>query len=298
MADEYSAAEEIADTSVKRPHVVVLGAGASLAATPNGDRNGRQLPLMANLVDVVELRETLKKHKLDQFTDQNFEDLYSKIHSDPNNASALSEIEAIIESYFSSLALPNTPTIYDYLVLSLRPKDVIATFNWDPFLFAACQRNHQVAPMPRLIFLHGSVSIGFCEAHRLKGPRHSVCPKCETPLQASKLLYPVAQKDYADDPFLKAEWEVLRARLRDAFAIAIFGYSAPKSDHEALDLMKEAWGDTSSRELEQTEIIDITKDELTTSWSPFIHTHHYDVHREFADSWLRHHPRRSCEALW
>ena len=39
--------------------------------------------------------------------------------------------------YFSSLALPEHPSIYDYLVLGLRPKDVIATFNWDPFLMLA-----------------------------------------------------------------------------------------------------------------------------------------------------------------
>ena len=26
------------------PHVVILGAGASLAALPNGDKNGHQLP--------------------------------------------------------------------------------------------------------------------------------------------------------------------------------------------------------------------------------------------------------------
>jgi hypothetical protein len=39
-----------------RPHVVILGAGASLAAFPNGDRNGRRLPLMKDFVDVVALR--------------------------------------------------------------------------------------------------------------------------------------------------------------------------------------------------------------------------------------------------
>ncbi len=36
-----------------RLHVVLLGAGASLAAFPNGDRLGRTLPLMKNLVEVL-----------------------------------------------------------------------------------------------------------------------------------------------------------------------------------------------------------------------------------------------------
>ena len=32
------------------PHVVILGAGASLAAFPDGDKNGRKLPLMNDIV--------------------------------------------------------------------------------------------------------------------------------------------------------------------------------------------------------------------------------------------------------
>jgi len=40
-------AEEVADASVGTPHVVLLGAGASRAACPAGDGDGRRLPLMA-----------------------------------------------------------------------------------------------------------------------------------------------------------------------------------------------------------------------------------------------------------
>jgi hypothetical protein len=38
--------------------------------------------------------------------------------------------------------------------------------------------------------------------------------------------------------------------------VTIFGYGAPKSDTEAVDLMKAAWGKVSDRNLEQVEIID------------------------------------------
>jgi hypothetical protein len=46
--------------------------------------------------------------------------------------------------------------------LSLREKDVIATFNWDPLLFAACARNHTRTKLPYIIYLHGNVAIGYC----------------------------------------------------------------------------------------------------------------------------------------
>jgi hypothetical protein len=63
--------------------------------------------------------------------------------------------------------------------------------------------------------------------------------------------------------------------------------------------MKNAWGDTGKREFEQTEIIDIRDEyDLTTTWDPFIHTHHYDIHNAFSQSWIAQHPRRTCEALW
>jgi hypothetical protein len=44
-----SVAEEIADTSAGRPHVLLLGAGASRAALPNGDRNGVPVPLLRDV---------------------------------------------------------------------------------------------------------------------------------------------------------------------------------------------------------------------------------------------------------
>lgn len=33
----YNREDEISDVSVKRPHLVILGAGASVAALPDGD---------------------------------------------------------------------------------------------------------------------------------------------------------------------------------------------------------------------------------------------------------------------
>ena len=53
--------------------------------------------------------------------------------------------------------------------------------------------------------------------------------------------------------------------------------------------------------MEQTEIIHrpgADTDALVERWQPFIHTHHYELHDTFYDSWLGQHPRRTQEAHW
>ena len=44
------------------PHIVLLGAGASRAAFPSGDANGRKLPLMADFVESLGLLGVLERH--------------------------------------------------------------------------------------------------------------------------------------------------------------------------------------------------------------------------------------------
>jgi hypothetical protein len=294
---EYSVAEEIADVSIGAPHVVVLGAGASLAAFPNGDKNSKRLPIMANFVDVVGLQDVLAKHGVAYSTGQNFEEIYSSLHR--TNKMAATELNKRIEDYFSGLELPDEPTLYDHLVLSLREKDFVATFNWDPFLYQACLRNHKVAKMPKVAYLHGSVAVGFCEKDRRKGMRGTACSVCGELFTPTPLLYPIQEKDYNAGTFARAEWEGLKRHMNHAMILTIFGYGAPRSDVEAIKLMKGAWGDINKRSMEETEIIDIrSEDELHQNWAEFIHTHHYEVHGSFYDSWIAKHPRRSCEAAW
>jgi hypothetical protein len=63
--------------------------------------------------------------------------------------------------------------------------------------------------------------------------------------------------------------------------------------------MKDAWGDKCDRDLAQFEIIDIRRgEEVTESWSEFIHTHHYDYTTNFFDSSLARNPRRTDEAFF
>ena len=73
---EVSVEEEIKQIEVGKPHVVILGAGASYAAFPKGDKNGRKLPLMNNFVETLGIDDLISRTDL-SFDSYNFEDIYS-----------------------------------------------------------------------------------------------------------------------------------------------------------------------------------------------------------------------------
>lgn len=293
-----SVPELIEDTSMGKPHVVILGAGASIAALPNGDKNGLLLPQMSNFIDLLGLANDLEKNGI-HYKNKNFEEIYSDLESDIQNTKILSTINDKIWNYFSKLKLPLYPTIYDYLVLSLRKKDLIATFNWDPLLYQACWRHNKKVNLPTVVYLHGNVSVGYCLADMKMGLIGTNCSVCNKPFVPSKILYPIKKKDYNLDLFINGEWKTLESYLNSAYALTIFGYSAPSSDVEAVELMRTAWRNSSINDLAQVEIIDI-KDEaaLRSTWDSFIFEGHYDCHESFFQSMLYLFPRRSCEALW
>lgn len=56
---EVSAEEDINQIIVGKLHVVILGAGASYAAFPGGDKHGRKLPLMNNLIETLGLQDLI-----------------------------------------------------------------------------------------------------------------------------------------------------------------------------------------------------------------------------------------------
>ncbi len=290
----YANIEElIRDTRMGRPHVVILGAGASLAAFPEGDRNGKELPIMANFVETVGLNSILEEQGI-SYTHRNFEEIYSDL-----NEYVSEIIENKVWEYFSQLELTPYPTLYDHLVLSLREKDLIATFNWDPFLYRACWRNHDKAKLPHVVYLHGNVAVGYCLKDNTVGWIESKCNKCGKNFMPSKLLYPIKRKEYTQDPFIKVEWETLKRALGHAYILTIFGYGAPQSDVEAIELMKDAWGGKYKRNLEQIEIINTENEkELRDTWNDFIYPGHYDITNDFYESSIGLFPRRTCEAQW
>lgn len=282
-----------------RPHLVILGAGASCAALPNGDKNGNKLPVMNGFMDTIGISHLIKNIPLETKSN-NFEDIYSELYTKPEFKEILDLLESTVYNYFSGLELPDYPTIYDYLVLSLREKDAIATFNWDPLLLQAYQRASRITKkLPKLIFLHGNVMVGICKEHKRAGLIFACCPVCGRKFDKVKLLYPIKEKNYEEDLFIKDQWNAVKYFLKNAFAVTIFGYGAPKSDASAISLFKEAWGNVEERILEEIEIIDIKDDEeLRETWSDFIHTHHYKTYNSFFDSMLAKVPRRTIEYLY
>ena len=286
----------------KRPHVVILGAGASCAAIPNGDKNGKKISAMDGFIEKIGLSELLSKIVLST-TSKNLEDIYMELDERSNLEQDCAEVKAELEqkifSYMTEYEIPYSPTIYDYLILSLTEKDLIATFNWDPLLVQAyCRVMQYTDNLPFIVYLHGNVAVGYCEKDNTMGKIGMRC-KCGNLLLPIKLLYPIKRKNYNENIAIAKSWKELQNNLHRAYMVTIFGYSAPQSDIEAIAMLKSAWGTAEKRNLEEIEIIDIREeDEVVESWKDFIHTHHYSYHTDFFDSTLGKFPRRSCEATF
>lgn len=247
--------DEVADVSAARPHVVLLGAGASKAALPEGDRRGRHPPLMQEMGQIIDLMG-LFPNELQELARDDFESAYSQLAvADPESAK---EVGVRIGDYFADLELPDEPTLYDVLTLSLRRKDAIFTFNWDPFLLQSRIRLAKLGrttSFPQLFFLHGNILAGYCPTHQSSGLRGRRCKHCDEPFQPSPLLFPVETKNYQDGGLVEREWHAAREFLGACFMLTVFGYSAPRTDVEAIALLQEGWGVASTRTMEQMEII-------------------------------------------
>lgn len=302
MSSKWKVADEIEDASRGEAHFVLLGAGASKAAMPDGDKFGRDSSLLRSLGADLGLYKKFPK-QLQDLARSDFELAYSKLTKLKGQERLVQDLNMEVIDYYSKLKIPDEPNLYDILVLSLRGKDVIATFNWDPFLLQAYLRCSLLLPgveFPKLYFLHGNVEVGVCYEHKTSGYIWNGCSRCGK-YENSQLLYPVGDKDYTSDKYVASAWSDVRNSIKRAKFFTVFGYSAPESDQGAVDLLKNAWGDVNDRSFEQFEIIgrpgsDV--EELRSRWNNFIHTHHFEVHSSFFDSWIVRHPRRSIEAFW
>ncbi len=282
-------------------HVVILGAGASIASTIHRpEKSGKRLPSMDNFIDVVGMQDIVAEVPKELFA-SNFEKLFANLHN--SGSPLIKKVEARVHSYFSDMTLPDQPTLYDYLILSLRSKDLIATFNWDPFLVYAHWRWQEFTRnLPSLAFLHGCVAIGYSEEDKLSGPAGMYARRDGGYFEPTKLLYPIEKKNYTDDEFISGEWERVKAWLSKesgSVRATIFGYGAPVSDVEAVSLLSDAWGSKDERNMEQFEVIDITPENvLRKRWGRFIHTHHYDITNNYFGCSLAVNPRRTCESYF
>lgn len=254
---------------------------------------------MNDFVDVVGLKPLLQSMGINP--EGNFEELFSDLW-EKGETEKVARIQNLIEEYLDGLELPDRPTIYDHLVLSLRKDDLIATFNWDPLLMQAYARNHRAGvSMPVLAFLHGNIRVGYCAKDNVMGWPPAQCRHCGEQFTKPPLLYPIKKKNYSADLFIANEWKRLKRGFANAFMVTIFGYSGPNTDQEAIEAMQQAWGDKNKREMEQVALLiapSQSEKPVRKNWDRFILTGHYEVQKDFYDSWLAKHPRRTGEAWW
>ena len=288
----------IAEIMRSRPHLFILGAGATKATIPYGDKYGRQSPVMENFMHEIGIDGLLDGVKLETKSN-NIEAIYSELASKSEYTDLVRQIEDGIVDHYRQMQIPEAPTLYDYLILSLRSKDCIATFNWDPLLIQAYNRVNKITDdLPQMLFLHSCVEVGVCEGCKRYEPyRNRFCSECGKPLVSPRLLYPVKNKDYSQNIYIQDAWNRLQYYLEYACIVTIWGYSAPKSDKEAKQMMLKAFS-SEYRPLDQIEVIDIADEEvLHKTWLPFAKNtnYHLNIHRSLMDSLIGEFPRRSIE---
>lgn len=192
-------------------HVAIIGAGASIAACPY-DKNGKTLPVLSNIHNVLGLTQILEGYDFPIKLMENFEELYSKIYEDPACQDLRVFLEEKISTYFAELEIPDSITVYDYLILSLTSQDTIISFNWDPLLLQAYRRNSIVGNLPQLAFVHGNAGLGVCYQCKQKGYVGDICIHCHKKLERCPLLYPIGQKNYSASSIIKMNGLLLKMR--------------------------------------------------------------------------------------
>ena len=111
-----------------KPHLIILGAGASIASYYDWGASGPVLPSMNSLAKDLGLSKKIEKYGLNP--EKNFEDLYSEICESGEYDELVLLMKSRIVSYFSKLRLPDTVTVYDKLILSLRKKIGLRHLSW------------------------------------------------------------------------------------------------------------------------------------------------------------------------
>ncbi len=292
------------------PHIVIIGAGASIAALPDGDYYGHKTSCMNDVIADLGLDKILGGIQL-KTKSSNIEDIYSEMSERDDCANIREQVEKAIYDYYSKIRIPDKLTIYDLLVLSLRNKDVIVSFNWDSLILQAYMRwRKKIDDLPQILFLHGNVGLSVCDTCKAPFPTGqfsledpNTCPLCHGTLRPLKLLFPIKHKDYNKDPFIKAQWDYFQSILDKGAITTVFGYKAPDSDVEAMEMIRSAFNKLGeySRQFDDIEIIErpsFRHEELMEAWWQLAdYTKHTPkIVHSFFESTLATYPRRTIEA--
>lgn len=297
--------DEIEPLYIKRPHLVIIGAGATKDTILYGDKNKKVSPVMKGFLKELNLEYILDGIDVRTKSD-NLEDIYSELFDRGEECKTVREnLENAIWEYYNNLELPDEPTKYDMLVLSLTKKDCIASFNWDPLLLQAYNRvSAYTKNLPEMLFLHGNVWAGYCEKCKQYGPTKINCPKCGKPFTKSPLLYPVSHKDYASNIFIKDQWNVFKDYMSRTAILTIYGYGAPESDNDAIEILKTAFTHYPVlHNFDSMEIIDKPGSDhsyIYDTWKNFINVvkGYVSIYDSIYESTIAKYPRRSVEVQY
>lgn len=150
-------------------HLVILGAGSTIATIPKGDKNGEFSYTLDNLLNDKCFASFVEKVQALDYQIDDVEALCNQLYKE--NRPLYDEFESLVRKKYASLELPDGFTILDRLVLSLTPNDAIISFNWDDLVIQAYQRMSEYVPeemLPILAFLHRKVTF----LHRQVGIRY------------------------------------------------------------------------------------------------------------------------------
>lgn len=89
----------VKDKRLQDPHIVVLGAGASIAAC-RVDKNGLEVPALANIHKILGLTDMLKGYNFSSEELENFELLFSKINGKMEYLELQQTLELEVRNYF------------------------------------------------------------------------------------------------------------------------------------------------------------------------------------------------------
>lgn len=235
-------------------HLVILGAGSTIATIPNGDKNGNHAytlngflkdPFFANFLDSLESKYTSK-------TD--VEKMCAQLYVEDRRR--YDEFETLIREKYESLQLPDEFTILERLVMSLTADDAIISFNWDDLIVQAYNKAKEFIPMtllPNLYFPHGNAQACYNE-HRYGSSRNPD----NIGMKPSPLNMPIDDLEYKNDLFIKSQWNIMDWYVRYSQMITIFGYRGPSSDKQDLKHMESLL--RQNQICGKIEIIDKTKE--------------------------------------
>ena len=106
--------DEIVEIENTRPHVVILGAGATMATIPNGDKNGRPCSVMHGFMQNIGLESILQKVNL-KTQSENIEDIYTELYERGEECKEIRlQLEDAIFSYsvsYTHLTLPTNSLV-------------------------------------------------------------------------------------------------------------------------------------------------------------------------------------------